>query len=232
MIKTILVPVGASGVDGPAFGVAAHLAKLFTAHIDFLFARPEPITAAAVYGAVIPGTLEQLRAAAERQHQQMKDAYLSACERARIPTDIVGPAAGKVTARWHRETGPVASWVASYGRTSDLLIVPRPGSDDFPGAQGLEGALLESGRPVLIPSSSRMPPVETIAIAWKSSRESARAVTAARPFLSFARRILIINSGAGSASPRPCPRFTSISPAPSSPRRAITPSIKAPAICA
>jgi hypothetical protein len=56
--------------------------------------------------------LEQLRSASDRQHTAAMRAYLDACNRESIPTDIVGPASGKVTARWCRETGKVVDCVA------------------------------------------------------------------------------------------------------------------------
>ena len=55
----------------------------------------------------------------------------------------------------------------------------------------LETALLDTGRPLLVPGSEPLNP-ETVAIAWKSTREAARAVTAAAPFLATAKRIVVI----------------------------------------
>ncbi len=194
MIKTILVPVGSPGVECSAFTASVWLARMFTGHLDFLYARPNPITAAAVYpGALIPGMLEQLQTAADRQHAEALKAYLSACEREQIPTDIVGPALGKATARWHRETGKVAEFVAAYGRTSDLLIVEQPSANDPVTAEALEAALFDSGRPVLVPGS-KPPSLETVAIAWKSTREAARAVTAAFPLLTRAKQVVVISA--------------------------------------
>ncbi len=194
MIKTILVPVDSAGVDGPAFAASVWLARIFTGHIDLLYARPNPFTAAAVYpGAFIPGMVEQLQAAADRQHADVLKAYLSACEREQIPTDIVGPALGRVTARWHRETGKVVELVAAYGHTSDLLVVGHPSESDSLAAEALEAAILDSGRPVLVPGS-KPPSLERVAIAWKSTREAARAVTAAFPLLIRAQQIVIISA--------------------------------------
>ncbi len=194
MIKTILVPVGSAGIKSPAFTASVSLARTFTGHIDLLYARPDPITTAAVYpGALIPGMIEQLQVAADREHAEALKAYLGACESEQIPTDIVGPGAGRVTARWHRETGKVAKWVAAYGRTSDLLVVEHPSSGDPLIAEALEAALFDSGRPVLV-AALKPPSLEKVAIAWKSTREAARAVTAAFPFLARAKQVVIISA--------------------------------------
>ena len=58
-------------------------------------------------------------------------------------------------------------------------------------ARELESALLDTGRPVLIPGS-KPPCLETVAIAWKATREAARAVGAALPFLLRAKRLAVI----------------------------------------
>ena len=205
MFKTILLPVVRAGVETPAFETAVSLARTFTGHIDFLYARPDPVSFGSMYGGVFPDMLEQLRTAADRQHAQVMRQYLDACGKENIPTDIVGPAVGKVTARWHRETGKVVNCVAEYGHASDLIIVER-GSDPLT-AQALEGALFESGRPVLIPGL-RPPSLETIAIAWKPTRETARAVAAALPFLTQAKRVVIISvSESGSVSAKDSERL-------------------------
>jgi nucleotide-binding universal stress UspA family protein len=191
MVKTILVPVVGTAVETPAFSAAVSLARMFTGHLDFLYSRPEPVTAGSVYGgAFIPGMLEELRNAADRQHTAVRQAYLDACAREHIPTDIVGAATGQVTARWHRETGRVVECVADYGHTSDLIVVERGG--DILTAQALEGALFESGRPVLVPGSRQLS-LETIAIAWKPTREAARAVSATLPLLPYAKRVVFIS---------------------------------------
>jgi nucleotide-binding universal stress UspA family protein len=57
----------------------------------------------------------------------------------------------------------------------------------------IEGALIDSGRPLLIPAAAPLASVpETVVIAWKATREAARAVTAALPFLQIAKQIVIM----------------------------------------
>jgi nucleotide-binding universal stress UspA family protein len=57
----------------------------------------------------------------------------------------------------------------------------------------VEGALVDSGRPLLIPAVAPLASVpETVVIAWKATREAARAVTAALPFLQIAKQIVIM----------------------------------------
>ena len=60
MFKTILLPVIRGGVETPAFETAVSLARTFTGHIDFLYARPDPVSFGSMYGGVFPDMLEQL----------------------------------------------------------------------------------------------------------------------------------------------------------------------------
>jgi len=155
VFKTILLPIINAGVETPAFDTAVSLAQNFTGHIDFLYARPDPVTFGSMYGGVFPGMLEELRTAADRQHSQAMRQYLDACRKENIHTDIVGPAVGKVTARWHRETGKVVNCVAQYGYASDLIVVER--GSDLLSAQALEGALFESDGPFSFPDCNPHP---------------------------------------------------------------------------
>jgi nucleotide-binding universal stress UspA family protein len=67
----------------------------------------------------------------------------------------------------------------------------RPGASDTLGTRVLAAALLDTGRPVLIPGP-RLPSLDRVAIAWKPTREAARAVTAAQPFILRAKRLAVL----------------------------------------
>jgi nucleotide-binding universal stress UspA family protein len=73
------------------------------------------------------------------------------------------------------------------------LVIGRPTGGEGVSIDTIEAALLESGRPVLIPPAVPFAPLpETIVIAWKAAPEAARAVTATMPLLSTAKQILIL----------------------------------------
>ena len=81
---------------------------------------------------------------------------------------------------------------------ADLVIVGQYPADDD-GAAGVpadfvETVMMDSGRPVLaIPYIGvRMPPGDVILVAWKESRETARAVAAALPQLKAAKRVHVV----------------------------------------
>ncbi len=90
--------------------------------------------------------------------------------------------------------GFVASTVAANARMADLTLAPTIGAAEdvfWDGAR--EGALLQSGRPMLaIPEGSGALIGESIVIAWKDGPEAVRAIAAASPFLDTAKSILLV----------------------------------------
>ena len=83
--------------------------------------------------------------------------------------------------------------MTAYGRGADLVVAPRAGGEDEQARATLEAVLLETGRPLLIPAAAALPAAfERIAVAWKPTREAARAVAAAMPFLARARETVIL----------------------------------------
>jgi len=57
----------------------------------------------------------------------------------------------------------------------------------------VEAALIETGRPVLLaPPAAPSAVGRVVAIAWKDTRESARAVAAAQPFIHRAERVIVL----------------------------------------
>ncbi len=197
MIKTILVPATGTDADSGVFTAALNVARLFAAHLDFLHVRLDPGDIAAALatdfsGGVASATLiERLEADAAQRAEKAQKIFQAFCERERLPVATAASDPQAISAQWHQETGNEAAWIAEYGRTSDLLVVGRSAEVAGGGRAMLEAALLATGRPLLIPELAPVKP-ETIAIAWKSTREAARAVTAAAPFLAKAKRIVIL----------------------------------------
>ena len=197
MIKTILVPLTGSATDAAACSAAVSVARLLGAHLDFLHVRMDPGEAAAAFasdvagGMVSVGLMESLEAEAKQREERAQKSFRDLCEREKLRVGGTSSAADAVSAEWHREVGNEAAWIGEYGRTSDLRVVGRPANEQGATRDTMEAALLDTGRPLLIPGSA--PPLaETVAIAWKSTREAARAVTAAAPFLAKAKRIVIL----------------------------------------
>lgn len=101
------------------------------------------------------------------------------------------------------ESGPSFGWsehslgdsqIGGYARIFDLSVVGRPGAErGNPRMATLEGALFDSGRPVILAPPE--PPAtlgDTIVIAWTKSIESARTTALARPLLVRAGKVVLL----------------------------------------
>src|SRR5712691_9425778 len=196
MIKTILVPATGSNADDAVFMSALAVARAFEAHIDVLHVRVDAGAMAATMasdgsGAMITGLVDRMEQEADQREEKAKQRFQLFCAREGLPTDAPAPGRPGPSAQWVRQIGDEPYRVAEYGRAADLLVIGRPADGDS--LDTIEGALLKSGRPVLIPPSASIAALlETIVIAWKAAPEAARAVTGALPFLAMAKQVLVL----------------------------------------
>ena len=201
MPRYILVPATGADSDEPVFAAALRVARAWSGHLEFLHVRADidkiimSVAAADTVGsgggiATIMGVLE--RDIVTRQ-EKADGAVRAFCLREHIALDE--PSGGdRVSAEWQMETGDEASLLAAHGRVADLLVVGRVRDGQAPAMAVLEAALLQTGRPMLIASAKPLQ-VEggSVAIAWKDTREAARAVASALPFIQKAARVIILS---------------------------------------
>ena len=206
MIKTILVPATGSDLDLAVFGSALSVARPFGAHIDALHAHLNPIEVAVRLTSdtagtpLVGGLIENLEEDFRAREEKAKRLFENFCSGEGISL-LAGSttATKKLTAEWHVETGDEGRLISVFGMTADLIVAGR-GAEDNAGARSvLEAALLDTGRPLLISTSSPAPPVQggTIAIAWKPTPQAAHVVIAAMPLLGVADRIIVVSVAEG-----------------------------------
>ena len=207
MIKTVLVPATGSERDNAVFTAALSIARRFAAHLQFLHVRPDAAALAVSMaadggGATMVGSLvNQLEQEVNQREEKARRLFQGFCEREGLALLDTPPSPGP-SAQWAREIGSEPAWITEYGRVADLLVIGRPGEDEGVSLDTLETALLESGRPLLIPPAAPLSAVpETIAIAWKATPQAARAITGASPFLSIAKQIVILTVAEDERSP-------------------------------
>ena len=200
MIKTILVPATGSDRDNAVFASALTVARAFAAHLDFLHVRPDAAATAVAMASdgggatMVGGLIDRLEEEAGRREEQARRLFDGFCAReglalADSPSGVQAP-----SARWLREVGAEPYWVAEHGRAADLVVIGRPGEDEGVSLDTIEGALIDSGRPLLIPAEAPLIALpETVAIAWKPSSQAARALTGAAPFLDIAKQVVILS---------------------------------------
>lgn len=196
-IRTILAPVRG---DGKGIGVLDHavaVARRFGAHVLVVHARPRPEDmlpfGIPVTGAMKRTILESAATLAAQEEARVRNLFEEYCRDTGIPIVDQGPAPkGSVSASWHEDIGRQASVVAMRGRLVDLIVVAKPDADGV-GANTLEAALNDSGRLVLMaPPKSVTAIGASVGIAWKPTREMARAMTAAMPVLAAADRVTVL----------------------------------------
>jgi nucleotide-binding universal stress UspA family protein len=198
MIRTILVPATGTTADASVFATALTTARLFGGHLDFLHVHADPREIAVALASSMGGgmassvsMIERFEAEAQQREDKAQSLFWTFCERERVAVGKPPSDPLMVSAQWHRVVGNEAAWIREYGRTSDLVVVGHSANEQGTTPEILETALLDTGRPLLIPGSKPLL-AETVVIAWKSTREAARAVTAATPILAKAKRIVIV----------------------------------------
>jgi nucleotide-binding universal stress UspA family protein len=176
--RTVLVHAGLDSDSAARCAAAAAIAHRFAA-------RLVGIGAEAFWPFVPPSevrdNLRPLLEQAEAELEQARKAFLA--------LELAAP--GGVA--WRMAVDHPHDAIAAFSRLGDLVIAGRPrGLADpvlFPNVDDL---LMKCGVPVLlIPDWPQPPPMRTVVIAWKNTREARRAVGDALPFLHGADRVIV-----------------------------------------
>lgn len=204
MIRTILVPSYGLPTDQAPLGVALSLARSFGAHLNVLHVHLDvgdlvlSISASDPSGgAAASGIIESMIRDADTCEATARQAFDAFCTREHV-LETSSPMRQGATVGWVRNVGQEDRWLAAHGRVADLTVVGRMrGSAPSP-IHVLEAALLQTGRPMLLVTSQSLAFFHgTVAIAWKDTPETARAVAAAMPFLERADHIVVLCADEG-----------------------------------
>ena len=186
-IKTILVHLDTEQHAADLIGIAASIAGKSMAHVTGLHVVPDVYVAAMIPADVVGELIEAQRQANEAIAAKIEGRFRQAVAGLRTPTE------------WRQEQArfeTVADVVMRHGRTADLLVLGQSEQKlDFYGSADTSGdIMLRAGRPVLmVPMKGRNGPIgKRILVAWKDSREAARAVFDAMPFLVDADMVHIL----------------------------------------
>jgi nucleotide-binding universal stress UspA family protein len=185
--KSILVHADHSPRAGQRFQVASQLAEAFDAEVMALYAVSSIYPG---YPFASPSTPEA--AAAIRD---IEDANRAAAK-ARFDAQF---SAGARRMRWAEATFAAERAFSRQARYADLMVLGQnePGKDAQAGLPPdfVQWILIESGRPgLVIPYVGATPGRlgKVAVVAWKNTREAARAVDAALPFLRRCERVHVV----------------------------------------
>lgn len=180
-LKNLLVHLDSTARAQERLGLAAALAKRFGARLTGLFAE----------GATLGGSL-----VGRRSPQQMGRAVEEARARFDEATRETGVGAGWLEVP-PADAAEVIGWMTVCCRYFDLCLFGQHDPDhDAPlPADAVEQVLVDSGRPALVvPYVGRYPDAgRRVLVAWTGSREAARAVNDALPFLATAERVELLS---------------------------------------
>jgi nucleotide-binding universal stress UspA family protein len=189
-MKSILVPVEDHDWMNEVLETALLLARQFDSYIEGIALGPDlaEIVAAdfSMSGVIFD---DRTRRDFLRQARETFEDFMTAHKVPRRSDTVKDLSFG-----WTGDTLVSPNSFGEYGRVFDILTVGRPGSGSTePHRSTLEGALFESGRPVLIAPPKAPPALGTIiAIVWNGSLETARSVSFAMPLLQKAVDVAVL----------------------------------------
>jgi len=201
-MKTILVPVEDHDSMAAVLQAAWLVARRFDSYVEGFAVQP----AASEFVALDPLsglTMPQIAdgdAHIERYSRQMFESFMASNNVPPAPPAFPTPPPTEgVSCAWVRPGAEFDTFIGSYGRVFDLIVLGRPGrAPQNPRMAPLEAALFESGRPVLI-----VPPTlpkelgHNVLVAWNGSTEQARTNAFAMPLLRGADEVTVLTVEGG-----------------------------------
>jgi nucleotide-binding universal stress UspA family protein len=185
--KSILVHIDASAASGRRLQLAATVGRAYEADVTALYA-------VASLGAVYPYIYVVGSPEAVALVRDMEEANLASAKKA-----FDGVAEANERLRWAApKTEPLGTMV-HQGRYADLLILGQQDPANPPQAclppGFVESVLIDSGRPALVVPYVGIPETfgKVALVAWKNTRESARALSAGLPFLRRCERVHVVS---------------------------------------
>lgn len=185
-IKTILLHMANDDAHAGRMAVAAALAKRFSAHIHALYiATPVSMPAGATGRAASYGFMAEATAIAHENAERIEQE--------------VRQALNGLSYDWTVEEGDHVDLLAERASYADLVVVAQSAAvraGERVSLHNIPDRLpLETATPVLVlpPSQPATAAIgRHVLVAWKNSRESARAVRAAMPFLKAAESVTVL----------------------------------------
>jgi nucleotide-binding universal stress UspA family protein len=183
MIKDVVVHLTGSDEDDVRLAYAEPIARSFTAHLTGLQVHSLP----EISGYTDPSGSAFLQELIAQSHKRA-DVVTEKLKKRLADFDI-----SRELRRLDVLPGRIGAELAAEARVADLFIGTRPYGDPTGEVRIEEEVLLGSGRGCLFLPPGGKPPraYSTIVVAWNGSREAARAVSEALPFLRAATQVTV-----------------------------------------
>ncbi len=191
MIKDLVVNLTIGGSRDVAAEYAISLAGAFGAHLGGVAFAYEPVIPPSIMGDVSASLIDGQRAEAIRNAEAALARFNEAARRAGLSADARKLGAGLAAA---------AGLFGRIARRFDIAVVGQANSGQFaPEELIVEGALFESGRPVVVVPYIQKSglTLDRVLVCWDGSRTAARAIGDAMPFLERAKAVEIVMVATG-----------------------------------
>ncbi len=199
-LATILAVIDGGTGSESALLTALAVGRDMDARVDVLHPRPQvakpvPVVAERLAGVRLKESVNAIEAAAEQHADAARALYQSHCVALGLPLVEAGAGVSGFAVGFEEVTGEPDAEVARHGRLADLIVASRP-DDARSGAPValMQTALFETGRPVMLAPPDAPDQVgKSIALGWSDTREAARALSSALPFLERAKAVHVLS---------------------------------------
>ena len=201
-MKTILVPTENHDAMRSALQTALHLARRCDSYIEG-FALRWSINEFTGVDMMSGLPLERYKQDSEEEANKAHQLFESFMQAHNVPRST--NTTGTLSFGWLDEAPENESFVGSYGRVFDVIVMHRSDTKSI-GLHDrvIEYGLFESGRPILLSPPLAQRQIGTnVLIAWNCSTEQARATALAMPLLQTADRVTVLTVTGGTAVPGP-----------------------------
>lgn len=186
--RSILLHLDSSPRAAERVKVARQLAEAFDAEVT---GAPCTMSALMRYPFALEGAAEAVAIMQDLDKECRDKAYAT----------FMKGSEGSTRMHWTEPASDAPWGFARRALYADLMVLGQRDADDPQASElpvdFLPSLLVESGKPALIlPYAGPVSPIgQTVLVAWKETRESARAVSAALPWLRTARRVDLVSYG-------------------------------------
>jgi nucleotide-binding universal stress UspA family protein len=185
MIKDVMVRLDGTAADEVRLSAANDVAEYFESHIIGLFLNVLPLVVPIEGDSAAAVTYVQLLDNAREYGDEIQAKLRKRLDLLQKPVEL---------RRFDVYSDTIGETAASEARSADAFVGLRPNRSPGEPENMVEGVLFGSGRHlVLIPERKPVPlAFDHILIAWNESREAARAVAEAMPYLRKAETVSVI----------------------------------------
>jgi nucleotide-binding universal stress UspA family protein len=200
-MKTILIPTENDRSMQSALETALLLARRCDSYMEG-FALRWGISA--LVGVDVVGvSLKTYKQDIPEEAEQSREMFESFMQTHNVPRSA--GRAGLLSFGWLDDAPAGDSFVGSYGRVFDVIVMSRSdGSSTVLHNRAIESGLFESGRPILLSPASPPRHIAThVLVAWNCSTEQARATALAMSLLQRANHVTVLTVTGGTGVPGP-----------------------------